>query len=215
MIHGELRFWSSHGLALAVARDPQSLLGAAGSAQALASGVSSAACALRHALPDGRRRRDEGSGGEERIDGLRRFLPYERGIPPHDTPNDVVNALEPDLAKACFANSVEILRDGDPEIVAIEITAIPLLLERLARKGALVTIDAIGTQVAIAETIVALGGDDLLAPKANRHATHMDVVDFFADPPPGMVEEPYETIETERRSPAYPEALIRDPEALT
>ena len=35
-----------------------------------------------------------------------------------------------------------------------EITAIPLLLERLALTGALVTIDAIGTQTEIAETIV-------------------------------------------------------------
>ena len=35
-----------------------------------------------------------------------------------------------------------------------EIAAIPLLLERLALSGALVTIDAIGTQSAIAETIL-------------------------------------------------------------
>ena len=34
-----------------------------------------------------------------------------------------------------------------------EITAIPLLLERLELKGALVTIDAMGTQTAIADTI--------------------------------------------------------------
>src|SRR3546814_13599401 len=46
-----------------------------------------------------------------------------------------------------------------------EITAIPLLLERLELTGALVTIDAIGTQAAIAETILARGGDYLLAPK--------------------------------------------------
>src|SRR3546814_16317969 len=51
-----------------------------------------------------------------------------------------------------------------------EITAIPLLLERLELTGALVTIDAIGTQAAIAETIVARGGDYLLALKGNRPA---------------------------------------------
>ncbi len=69
-----------------------------------------------------------------------------------------------------------------------EITAIPRLLERLELTGALVTIDAIGTQDAIAATILGRGGDYLLALKANRPATFADVAAFFADPPPGMVE---------------------------
>src|SRR4051812_26548132 len=69
-----------------------------------------------------------------------------------------------------------------------EITAIPLLLERLALEGAPVTIDAIGTQSAIAETILRRGGDYLLALKANRPATFEDVEAFFADPPPGAVD---------------------------
>src|SRR3954451_4457250 len=47
-----------------------------------------------------------------------------------------------------------------------EIDATPPLLERLALEGALVTIDAIGTQSAIAETILRRGGDYLLALKA-------------------------------------------------
>ncbi len=63
-----------------------------------------------------------------------------------------------------------------------EITAIPLLLERLALTGALVTIDAIGTQTTIAETIVGRGGDYLLALKANRPLLFSDVAAFFADP---------------------------------
>jgi predicted transposase YbfD/YdcC len=69
-----------------------------------------------------------------------------------------------------------------------EITAIPLLLERLALKGALVTIDAIGTQNEIAQTILTRGGDYLLALKANRPATFKDVEAFFADPPPDSIE---------------------------
>jgi predicted transposase YbfD/YdcC len=69
-----------------------------------------------------------------------------------------------------------------------EITAIPLLLERLALKGALVTIDAIGTQSAIAETILQRGGDYLLALKANRPATLKEVEAYFVDPPPGTME---------------------------
>jgi predicted transposase YbfD/YdcC len=68
-----------------------------------------------------------------------------------------------------------------------EIVAIPLLLERLALSGALVTIDAIGTQSAIAEKILERGGDYLLALKANRPATFTDVAQFFAAPPAGSV----------------------------
>lgn len=67
-----------------------------------------------------------------------------------------------------------------------EIVAIPRLLERLALNGALVTIDAIGTQRAIAETIRQGGGDYLLALKANWPATFEDIEAFFADPAPEM-----------------------------
>ena len=116
------------------------------------------------------------------MDFLRRFLPFERGLPSHDTLNDVINALDPDLFKSCFTSWVETLRDGDPDVIAIdgktsrrtharsrgreplhmvsawatrqqlvlgqeatdvksnEITAIPLLLERLELTGAIVTI---------------------------------------------------------------------------
>ena len=68
-----------------------------------------------------------------------------------------------------------------------KIMAIPLLLERLELAGALVTMNAIGTQAKIAETIVRRGGDYLMALKGNRPATHADVVAFFADPPDGML----------------------------
>ena len=134
--------------------------------------------------------------GKERLEFLRRFLPYERGIPSHDTLGDVINALDPELFKTCFLAWVDGLRDQEPEIIAIdgktsrrtharkkgreplhlvsawasrqrlvlgqeavadksnEIIAIPLLLKRLALTGALVTIDAMGTQIEIANTIV-------------------------------------------------------------
>ena len=63
-----------------------------------------------------------------------------------------------------------------------EITAIPLLLDRLMLKGAIVTIDAMGTQVEIAEKIIERGGDYCLALKENRPALHGEVERFFADP---------------------------------
>ncbi len=175
--------------------------------------------------------------GKQRLDFLRRFLPFERGIPAHDTLNDVMNAIDEELFKSCFASWVETLREQEPDIIAIdgktsrrshdrgrgrdplhmvsawatrqrlvlgqeaiehksnEIVAIPRLLERLELKGALVTIDAMGTQSEIAEKIVAKGGDYLLALKANRPATHKDVVRFFADPPADQISKPFETVE--------------------
>ena len=173
--------------------------------------------------------------GEQRLDSLRRFLPYQRGLPAHDTLNDVVNALDPDLFKLGFTTWVDTVRDGEPDVIAAdgktsrrshargngreplhmvsawasrqrlglgqeatdvksnEITAIPLLLERLELKGALVTIDAMGTQTAIADTIVRRGGDYLLALKGNHPATHADVERFFAETPPGMIADTHET----------------------
>jgi predicted transposase YbfD/YdcC len=161
--------------------------------------------------------------GEEQLDFLRTFLPYENGIPSHDALNDLVNALDPELFKVCFTSWVDTLRDADPEIIAIdgktsrrthnrargreplhlvsawaarqrlvlgqqaiddksnEIKAIPLLLDRLMLRGALVTIDAMGTQVEIAQKIIDGGGDYCLALKANRPVLHADVERFFAD----------------------------------
>ena len=172
--------------------------------------------------------------GEQRIDFLRRFLSYDRGIPSHDTLNDVMNALDPELFKACFTAWVAELCEEEPDIIAIdgktsrrsharskgreplhlvsawacrqrlvlgqeavsdksnEITAIPLLLERLALTGALVTIDAIGTQTKIAKIIRRRGGDYLLALKANRPVLFGDVKAFFADPRAG----PLDTLQT-------------------
>src|SRR3954451_7050850 len=69
-----------------------------------------------------------------------------------------------------------------------EIAAIPRLLERLALAGALVTIDAVGTRSVIAATILARGGDYLLALKGNRRATFGEGGPFFADAPPGALE---------------------------
>jgi hypothetical protein len=84
-----------------------------------------------------------------------------------------------------------------------EIVAILLLVERLRLTGALVTIDAMGTQTAIAERIVAGSGDSLLALKANRPVLHQDVVDFFANPPADMTEPGHHSTEADhRRAPS-------------
>lgn len=56
-----------------------------------------------------------------------------------------------------------------------EITAIPQLLELLDLQGALVTIDAIGCQKAIAKKIVAKKGDYVLVVKANQERLLEDI----------------------------------------
>ena len=76
-----------------------------------------------------------------------------------------------------------------------EITAIPLLLDRLMLKGAIVTIDAMGTQVEIAEKILEKGGDYCLALKENRPLLHAEVERFFADPQAAGVTRAQETAE--------------------
>jgi predicted transposase YbfD/YdcC len=56
-----------------------------------------------------------------------------------------------------------------------EITAIPQLLAVLDLKGALVTIDAIGCQKAIAKQIVDRGGDYVLVAKGNQERLMVDI----------------------------------------
>jgi len=160
--------------------------------------------------------------GREKLSFLRTMLPFARGIPSHDTLNDVLNALDPALFSDCFTAWVDGLRESEPDIVAVdgkssrrarradahplhvvsawasrqrlvlgqepvgekanEIVAIPLLLERLHLAGALVTIDAMGTQTAIAQTILNKGADYLLALKDNWPVLAADVRLFFDDP---------------------------------
>jgi predicted transposase YbfD/YdcC len=62
-----------------------------------------------------------------------------------------------------------------------EITAIPELLRVLDLSGCLVTIDAIGCQTTIAETICAQGGDYLLQLKENQGNLYEDVELLFQD----------------------------------
>jgi len=64
---------------------------------------------------------------------------------------------------------------------ANEIVALPQLLETLVLDGAIVTIDAIGCQTAVARTIVDGRADYVLALKGNQPATLRAVVDLFAD----------------------------------
>jgi len=77
-----------------------------------------------------------------------------------------------------------------------EITAIPALIERLDLKGALVSVDAMGCQVAIAQSILDAGSDYLLAVKDNQPTLHAEIESYFATAPASEVEK-VETIDKE------------------
>jgi predicted transposase YbfD/YdcC len=62
-----------------------------------------------------------------------------------------------------------------------EITAIPALLRLVDIEGAIITIDAMGTQKAIAEQIIGGGADYVLALKGNQETLHQAVVDHILD----------------------------------
>lgn len=60
-----------------------------------------------------------------------------------------------------------------------EITAIPELLATIDIQGAIITIDAMGTQKAIAKTIIDGGGDYALALKGDQDALHQAVIEYI------------------------------------
>jgi predicted transposase YbfD/YdcC len=60
-----------------------------------------------------------------------------------------------------------------------EIPALPKLLKVLAVKGCIVTVDAMGCQKEVAETIQARGGECVLAVKDNQEHLHAEVNELF------------------------------------
>jgi predicted transposase YbfD/YdcC len=60
-----------------------------------------------------------------------------------------------------------------------EITAIPELLRLVDIKGTIITIDAMGTQKAIAAQIIDGGADYVLALKGNQESLHQTVIDYL------------------------------------
>jgi predicted transposase YbfD/YdcC len=69
-----------------------------------------------------------------------------------------------------------------------EITAIPALVERLDLEGALVSIDAMGCNPTIAQSILDVKADYLLAVKDNQPTLHADIESYFDTAPAGEVE---------------------------
>jgi predicted transposase YbfD/YdcC len=79
-----------------------------------------------------------------------------------------------------------------------EITAIPELLRLVDIKGAIVTIDAMGTQKAIAGQIIKGGADYVLALKGNQGTLHQAVIDSIDEQLEGDLSHAQEQETTER-----------------
>jgi len=75
-----------------------------------------------------------------------------------------------------------------------EITAIPEILRLVDIQGAIITIDAMGTQKAIAEQIIDGKADYVLALKGNQETLHQEVVDYIDE----QIETNYENVEARR-----------------
>jgi predicted transposase YbfD/YdcC len=79
-----------------------------------------------------------------------------------------------------------------------EITAIPELLRLVDIQGAIITIDAMGTQKAIARQIIAGGADYVLALKGNQGTLHQAVVDEINEQLEGDLADAQEQVTTEK-----------------
>lgn len=88
------------------------------------------------------------------------------------------------LVSAWASTQRLVLAQEAVETKANECAAMHAILERLDLGGALVTIDAIATNPAMAQAITDRGGDYLLALKRNQPSLHDEVAAHFADPDP-------------------------------
>lgn len=161
--------------------------------------------------------------GKQKLEFLRRFLPFANGTPSHDQLGLIFGALDAAAFQTCFIAWTQSLARAIDGVVAIdgktarrsfdralgkeavhmisawssahklvlgaravdeksnEITAIPELLDLLAIKGAIVTIDAMGCQRKIAEKILDKGADYVLGLKGNQGSLRDDVELLFSE----------------------------------
>jgi predicted transposase YbfD/YdcC len=83
--------------------------------------------------------------GEAKLTFLRRFLPFDHGIPSHDTFSDVFNALDPEGFKAAFIAWTAALQDNIREIVAIDGKTLRRSFDRARGQGPIHMISAWAT----------------------------------------------------------------------
>src|SRR5262249_40741353 len=96
-----------------------------------------------------------------------------------------------------------------------EITALPQLLQQLALRGCIVTIDAMGCQPAIAAPIVAQQADYVLALKDNQPTLAADVAECFTQAGTAGVERATATDKGHGRLEVRQHTVLSDPDTLT
>ena len=126
---------------------------------------------------------------------LKKYIELKNGIPSHDTIQRVFENINPEYISFYTVNGEKAdhivsawsnengfcLGQKTVEEKSNEITAIPELLKAINIKGQIVTIDAMGTQTKIAETIKDRRADYVLALKENHLNLYKDVKDYFDD----------------------------------
>lgn len=199
--------------------------------------------------------------GETHLDFLRRYLPYEHGVPCGRWLTLLMNRIAPGLFAQAFSAFVRASFPGRPGHIAIdgktsrrshdraadaaplhlvsayattrnlvlgqqavadksnEIIAIPELIERLGEadglKGALVSIDAIATNPACANAVIAAGADYLLAVKGNQPTLQAEVEAVFRDAAPHSLDTVTDTGNGHGRIEERTVSLTREVDWLT
>jgi predicted transposase YbfD/YdcC len=136
---------------------------------------------------------------------FRGFLVLRHGIPSHDTFGRVFAAVDPEAFKTAFLAWVQTVAQLLPgEVIAVDGKTLRRTFDTASAKAAIHMVSAwataqglclgqmqtdaksnemtaMGCQTAIARTIQAKGGDDVLSLKGNQTRLHEDIVTFFAD----------------------------------
>ena len=144
--------------------------------------------------------------GEQNQAFLRRFHPYQRGIPSHDTMCDVFAAIDAELFKACFYAWVKEVRDGLPDLIAIDGKTSRRSHDRgKGRKPLhLVSAWAAGQRIVVGQQACEEKSNEVtaiplllrnLALKPNWPATYAEVVLLFENPPAGTLFEMDKTVD--------------------
>ncbi len=89
--------------------------------------------------------RDFVTFGEEKLDYLRRFLPFEQGIPSKNTFARVMSALEPEAFRACFIAWVQSFQSALKEIIAIDGKCLRKSFDAAAGQSAIHMVSAFAT----------------------------------------------------------------------
>jgi len=80
--------------------------------------------------------------GRQKLDFLRRFLPYEHGTPSHDQLGKLFAALDKEQFQTCFINWVTALRQRVKGVVAIDGKTLRRSFDKAGKKGAIHMVSA-------------------------------------------------------------------------